>query len=333
MPRIAILVFAMLPACCCGQEFVERVSAAVDKALPGILRGVESYPSHRPCFSCHHQAQPLMTLAAARARGIPVDPAQERGLLDFSLQAFAPPEKHERLQSGLGHRTSVIAYLLGTLAMVDYPPDEMTSVLVQYMLTREDAAGGWRDALKRPPSQGSPFTVTGMTLIGLNRYGTADNLRPQADRIQQSRLKALEWLMNTPPVDTEDRVFRLRGLLAGGAPQEVLRASREELIKEQRADGSWGQLAELPGDAYATGSVLIALHEAGLDAQDAIYVRGLHFLLETQQADGSWFVKTRAPPVQKFFDNGDPGGASQFICFSATNWATLALLEALPRIQ
>jgi len=35
-------------------------------------------------------------------------------------------------------------------------------------------------------------------------------------------------------------------------------------------------------------------------------VRGLRFLLDTQELDGSWFVETRAKPVQPFFDNGYP---------------------------
>ena len=40
--------------------------------------------------------------------------------------------------------------------------------------------------------------------------------------------------------------------------------------------------------------------------------------------------QTGSRPVQVFFDNGDPGGKSQFISFLATGWATLALLESCP---
>jgi hypothetical protein len=36
--------------------------------------------------------------------------------------------------------------------------------------------------------------------------------------------------------------------------------------------------------------------------------------------------------LQPFFDNGDPGGKSQFISFAATGWATLALLETVPTV-
>ena len=56
----------------------------------------------------------------------------------------------------------------------------------------------------------------------------------------------------------------------------------------------------------------------------------MQYLLKTQRDDGGWVVETHSPPVQKFFDNGDPGGKSQFISFPATAWAVMALLEACP---
>jgi hypothetical protein len=69
---------------------------------------------------------------------------------------------------------------------------------------------------------------------------------------------------------------------------------------------------------------------AGVRPDDAAYRRGVAYLVRTQRSDGAWIVETRSRPVQKFFDNGDPGGKSQFISFAATGWATLALLEAVP---
>ena len=109
---------------------------------------------------------------------------------------------------------------------------------------------------------------------------------------------------------------------------KAVAAAQAALVKEQLADGSWSQLpGKRGGDAYATGTVLIALRRAGLAAEDPIYRKGVNYLLTTQKEDGSWFVETRSRPVQEFFDNGDPGGKSQFISFAATGWATLALLE------
>ena len=53
--------------------------------------------------------------------------------------------------------------------------------------------------------------------------------------------------------------------------------------------------------------------------------KAVRFLLKTQCDDGSWFVETRAKPVQVFFDNGDPHGKSQFISIPATCWAVAGL--------
>ena len=76
---------------------------------------------------------------------------------------------------------------------------------------------------------------------------------------------------------------------------------------------------------------LFSARAAGLPADDPAYRKGIDYLLRTQKEDGSWIVQTRSRPLQVFFDNGDPGGKSQFISFAATNWAVLALLELYPR--
>ena len=65
-------------------------------------------------------------------------------------------------------------------------------------------------------------------------------------------------------------------------------------------------------------------------ADDPAYQSGVRYLLRAQLPDGSWHVSTRAHPVQVFFDNGDPHGRSQFISFTATSLAAMALMESLP---
>jgi N-acyl-D-amino-acid deacylase len=150
------------------------------------------------------------------------------------------------------------------------------------------------------------------------------------ERIDAAVAKGRDWLLANKPVSTEDRVFHLRGLAHAGADPKEVEAARGQLLEEQRADGSWAQLSSMSGDAYATGTVLVALRLAGLDVRHEAYRKGVKYLLDTQKEDGSWIVTTRSRPLQPFFDNGDPGGKSQFISFAATNWAVLALLETMP---
>jgi N-acyl-D-amino-acid deacylase len=73
--------------------------------------------------------------------------------------------------------------------------------------------------------------------------------------------------------------------------------------------------------------VLVALHEsAGMSVNDPVYQRGVNYLLETQQEDGSWHVSSRSRPFQTYFESGYPHGKDQFISIAASSWATMALV-------
>jgi squalene cyclase len=118
----------------------------------------------------------------------------------------------------------------------------------------------------------------------------------------------------------------LLALKEAGAKDDVIREAAQALLKAQRADGSWAQLDDKPGDAYATGSALVALHEAGgLSPTDPVYRRGLWFLLRAQRPDGSWEVRSRSKPFQPYYESGFPYGKDQFISATASGWATAAL--------
>ena len=45
---------------------------------------------------------------------------------------------------------------------------------------------------------------------------------------------------------------------------------------------------------------------------DPVYQRGVRFLLDTQQEDGSWWVKTRSDPIQIYYESGFPHGKDQW---------------------
>jgi hypothetical protein len=71
----------------------------------------------------------------------------------------------------------------------------------------------------------------------------------------------------------------------------------------------------------------------GLPVSDAAYQRGVHYLLRTQQQDGSWYVKTRALAFQPWFDAGFPYGYDQWISAAGTGWSAMALALALPEAK
>ena len=100
-------------------------------------------------------------------------------------------------------------------------------------------------------------------------------------------------------------------------------------MKAQRPDGGWAQLDDKPGDAYATGTRLVALHEAGGLATDRPGVpAGPVVSVADAAPDGSWEVKSRSKPFQPYYESGFPYGKDQFISATASGWATAALALA-----
>jgi N-acyl-D-amino-acid deacylase len=103
----------------------------------------------------------------------------------------------------------------------------------------------------------------------------------------------------------------------------------QKLLAAQHMDGGWSQLDALPTDAYATGQSLYALNQSGqLPVTAAGYQKGINFLLKTQEADGSWHVKTRSYPFVPYVNSGFPHEDDQFISAAGSNWATIALILA-----
>ena len=103
-----------------------------------------------------------------------------------------------------------------------------------------------------------------------------------------------------------------------------------EIQTLQRPDGGWSDMASMNSNAFATGKALVALQSAGVATSDAAFQRGVKFLLDSQQEDGSWYVKSRALAFQPYFDNGYPHGYDQWISAAGAGWATAALSLAMP---
>ena len=85
----------------------------------------------------------------------------------------------------------------------------------------------------------------------------------------------------------------------------------------------------MPTDAYASGMALYALSEAGVAAGDQTYQSGLKYLLSTQASDGTWHVRTRALPIQPYFESGYPYEHDQWISGAAAAYATMAISAAV----
>jgi N-acyl-D-amino-acid deacylase len=311
------------------------VQDAISKGLKRLEEAAKNYPKHRQCFSCHHQAVPLMAFASAKTKGLEVDQKLIKDQIEFTLQTFREKVKEIREGKSVPGGNTMSAYALHTLRVSDYPSDEITGALVDFLLIRQKSDGSWPALASRPPTEGSKFTNAFFALSSLEKYSPSKPIKEGEEkeiqeRLDRARKNGIDWLTQEEPKSMEDWVFLLRALVVSKAPTEKMKEVRKKLIKQQNEDGSWSQLPELKGDAYATGTVMIALRDAGMKPEDPIYQKGVEYLLKSQDKSGAWIVQTRSRPVQTYFDNGDPGGKSQFISVSATGWATMALLETIP---
>jgi len=273
-------------------------------------------------------------LMAARERGFKIDDEEIKQQTTF-IAKFLDGNRENYLQGkGQGGQADTAGYALWTLSVTGYKPDSTTAAVAEYFLQRHKDKDHWLNSSNRPPSEASPFSTTYLGLYGLTSFSTTE----QAERVAARTTQVREWLLKTPAMDNEDRVFRLWALEAAGASKADVAGAAKELVSKQRDDGGWAQLDTGDvayadsSDAYATGSALVVLQATGeLATSDAAYQRGLAYLLKTRQTDGSWHIASRSKPFQPYYESGFPHGKDQFISCAATGWATRAMVVAIDK--
>ncbi|MBV9504010.1 MAG: ankyrin repeat domain-containing protein [Acidobacteriia bacterium] len=301
---------------------------AVQKILPVIEMSGEAVFKSRGCISCHNNSLAAMTVALARRKGFAVNEEQAKKELGFAVATDKPYFEPMRLGSTIGGAATTIGYTLMGMAAAGYPADAETDAHVHYLSTQQFPDGSWRLTSYRPPAEYSPFTTTAVALRGLKLYPIPGRREEFQDRYERAK----KWLLTAKADSGEERSMQLLGLAYAGATVSERAPFVKALAGSQNADGSWSVYPGSPGEAYATGEALYALHIGGeLPISDPVYANGAEWLLRNQLSDGSWFMPTRAVPVQPHtFESGFPHGWHQFASDAASSWAAMALLLTLP---
>jgi len=226
----------------------------------------------------------------------------------------------------LGGEHAVTSPTLTGLAEVRFPANENTDVAVAYLLAKQSPDGSWPGVATRLPHGDSNFDQTATAVRAIDAYAPPA-MRKQTDA---AIAKARAWLIATPARPNNEALsYRLEALVWAKASGGEIAKARSQLAASQQSDGGFSQQAGMASDAYATSQALVSLHRGGMKASDPIYQKGLDYLLRTQKPDGSWFVQTRAMPLQPPIDSGFPGGPSQWISAWATAYAAEAMAYAL----
>jgi hypothetical protein len=166
-----------------------------------------------------------------------------------------------------------------------------------------------------------------LAIHAIQHYGWPGRKAEFAASVERAR----RWLWKVKAETNEEAVFPLLGLHWAGEPAEKLAGLAKSLLQTQRKDGGWAQLPTLESDAYATGEVLYTLAQAVKGpVTDPAWRRGLRFLLERQEGDGTWHVARRTFPFQPTMNSGFPHHRDSWLSAAATSWAVLALTRVLP---
>ena len=298
------------------------VREAVQRSVPLLQQTDVTFAQKSGCISCHNNTFTAVTVSDARQIRIPVNET----VVQSQMKVFGSyiESWRERVLQGVGipGDADTMSYVLVAMATEHYPSDPATDAMVRFLKNHQRPDGNWIILAHRPPIESSDIEVTVNSMRAMQLYAPTTQ---RAEYERAARLAA-DWIATAKPRNNEDRAFQLLGLAWAKKDQRAISAAAQAIIAQQRTDGGWSQIASLPSDAYATGQALVALRESGaMTASDPVYKRGVQFLMSTQLADGSWYVKSRALRIQPFFESGFPYGRDQFVSAAGTNWAAQAL--------
>ncbi len=302
-----------------------KIKPALERSLALIEKSSWDFFATSGCVSCHAQSMTDMAAAEARAKGVRVDEkaAQQRMKM---VEAIYPPEPLLERMDPAGAEEQ-LAYPLAGFAQSGYAPDWMTDAMVANIAATQGANGSFHvGAAARPPGEEGDIFRTAFCIRALKAYGPPGRAAEMEMRIAKAR----QWLESAKPASAEDRNLQLLGLYWAGTETRRLGHYAKAILAQQQPDGGWQQREGLASDAYGTGESLYALAASGVVAPDnKAYQKGVRFLLNTQRADGSWFVASRSPRIQAYFESGFPYEHDQFISEWGTAWAAMALAKSV----
>ncbi len=297
------------------------IRAAVERSLPLLQRVDLPFIQKTGCVSCHHNSLVSVAVASARRNGYRVNEdivREQRQIIAAYLESW----RERTLQNiPIAGGTDTISYLMLGMNAAEYPPDMAADAQAIWIKRRQLPDGHWPVLTIRPPIESNDIEVTALSMRTLQMYAPKNYRASYGEAVDRART----WLASAKAETTEEHAFRVLGLSWAEAADGLVADAVKRLFSLQRSDGGWGQLPSMGSDAYATGEALVALRQANVPVDRPAFKMGVDFLLRTQLQDGSWFVKSRAEPIQAYFESGFPHGADQWISAAATAWATTAL--------
>ena len=256
------------------------------------------------CVSCHHVGYALWSHREAERAGVPFPTDGIDDLRRRAIDFLAQPRK-----------TRLVSATQMIMAEAHSEND------LTYIRGDGKQAGHWR-ARGQFPSQ-KRGEEEGDDVASLWALAALATLEPLDGETEARRARALEWVARAERgISNEWTAARL---IVAFQQEEDERVSAllGEILATQNEDGGWSWLEEDPSNPFSTGHTVYALGTVGGDrARDALR-RGVVYLLENQQADGTWETPSKLISTK-------PSEKKDYIYrYWGTAWASLGLSRAL----
>ena len=302
---------------------------AVQRSVDLLERSSTVAAANGGCASCHHHNITDFAVAIGRMKNIKVDEKAAATRQSLTKTRFFSPLNQLERMDGPGS-PDVDLYALVALAASGVEADRSIDAAVANVLSQQRADGRWTlsiGGVARPPVEDGDVTRTFLAINMMKSYGPPGRASEIAGRME----RAVKWIRGVKASTAEDRNTQLLALDCAAVDRAVIERFAKAIVAAQRQDGGWAQRDGLSSDAYATGQTLLALLKTGSIAPTSTAAqRAVKYLLATQYADGSWYVKSRSPKFQPYFESDFPFGHDQWISAMATGWAASGLALALP---
>jgi hypothetical protein len=288
----------------------EHHMESIERGIERISAGVDNYPKHRDCFSCHHQAVPLLAYRLSAAEGsqgkiLWGDQAQRRDrILDFTRRSLERELASLKPEQELGGRGMTLGYALWTLSVGQTTWGTLGEELVSKAISTQMHDGRWRVHSVRPPAASSEMMATALVISGLNHYERYQKDAFQAvslNTLQKARYRAMLWrARQAEPTTTEDLCgtiwfdYEARSLMnespfrPGERPPYWTFQEPRFLRDKRLPENSWKityPMIRIPEEPFFTGSQIQELNRIFDFDQGG---KRRETLIKMQNQDGGW---------------------------------------------
>lgn len=301
-----------------------QVRPAIQRSLAFLEKEGLAWETTK-CVSCHHGPWMMWSGYEAKRHGFTVNDESLERVRTGMLKAYGThPTLRPTTRDVLNDLSINVIYLTFGMGAAGEPDAETAKFFdkaAAHLIEQQQEDGSWKVYIKSSPDGrmapllDSNEVTTLWALLSLNYREPAGIPR---DPLDESKQRGLKFLSDHPPGDTlQSLVMRILLSQRLGKTDEV-QTLVQQLLALQENDGGWRQDKKLKTDALGTGQAMVALTAASVSTGDPAYAKARDYLIGNQQADGSWFVLSRA--YQR----------PEFSSYMGTAWATLGLLRTLP---